>query len=111
MLPRRTLMVMRMNENATTDEIADVFARHDETSLPVELGATRRILFRHKDLYLHLIESEGDLMPGLYQARSHPIFQETNDRLGTLLRRYDPKNWAELNDSRAEIFYDWAPES
>ena len=110
MLPRRTLMVMRMKDPATTDEIAEIFARHDRTSLPVELGATRRILFRHKDLYLHLIESDGDLMPGLYRARSHPVFQETNEKLDGLLNRYDP-NWSELNDSRAEIFYDWSPDS
>jgi cyclase len=110
MLPRRTLMVMRMNDTSSTEEIAEIFTRHDETSLPVELGATRRVLFRHKDLYLHLIESDGELMPGLYKARSHPVFQETNDRLSHLLSRYDA-DWTELNDSRAEVFYDWTPDS
>lgn len=106
MLPHRTLMIMRMNDPSVTDEIADIFTEHDRTSLPVELGASRRILFRYRDLYLHLIESDAELMPNLYAAREHPIFQRTNDRLAPLLSRYDSE-WAELKDSRAEIFYHW----
>jgi hypothetical protein len=106
MQPHRTLMVMRMKDPSATAEIADIFAEHDSTSLPVELGASRRILFRHHDLYMHLIESEEELMPNLYSARQHPVFRRTDERLAGLLSRYDT-NWTELKDSRAEIFYDW----
>jgi hypothetical protein len=96
-------MVMRMNP-ADVEEVANIFTAHDRTSLPREIGASRRTLFRFHDLYLHLIEAEVDIMDGLYKARTHPIFKETNERLGRLLTPYSP-HWRELKDSRAEVFY------
>jgi hypothetical protein len=101
----RALMVMKMNP-ANADLVAEAFAEHDRTSLPVEIGANRRILFRFHDLYMHLIEAENDIMNNLYRAREHPIFQKTNDRLAELLTPYSP-DWQELKDSKADAFYTW----
>ncbi|WP_158884922.1 TcmI family type II polyketide cyclase [Amycolatopsis anabasis] len=101
----RALMVMRMNpENA--EQVAAAFAEHDRTTLPVEIGANRRTLFRFHDLYLHLIEADEDIMASLYRAREHPVFRKTNDRLSGLLTPYAP-DWTELKDSKAEAFYTW----
>jgi cyclase/tetracenomycin F2 cyclase len=86
--------------------VADIFAEHDRTDLPREIGASRRVLFRYQDLYMHLIEAEDDIMGRLYEARTHPIFQKTNDRLGEILTPYSP-DWPSMADSRAEIFYTW----
>ncbi len=105
----QTLMVNRFNDPSDTREIAELFAEHDRTPLPIELGVSRRTLFRYRDLYMHLIETHGELMPNLNAAREDPLFQKVNTRLGTLLSRYD-SNWSEMEDSRAEVFYDWMPD-
>ena len=96
-------MVMRMDA-ANADAVAAAFAEHDQTSLPREIGANSRTLFRFHDLYMHLIEADTDIMGNLYRARAHPDFQKTNARLSELLAPYSP-NWSELKDSKAEVFY------
>ncbi|WP_197352733.1 TcmI family type II polyketide cyclase [Streptomyces bathyalis] len=108
-MQHRTMMVNRFKDPSAHLEIADLFAEHDRSSLPIELGVSRRTLFRYRDLYVHLIETDEELMPNLNAARQDPHFQKINERLGHLLDRYDSK-WTEMEDSRAEAFYDWVPE-
>lgn len=99
----RSLMIMKM-EPADAEAIARIFADHDTTDLPRQIGASSRTLFRFHDLYLHLIEADRDIMGNLYAARNHPIFRDTNDRLRKLLTPYS-QDWRELKDSSAEVFY------
>ncbi|EME57640.1 hypothetical protein H074_20657 [Amycolatopsis decaplanina DSM 44594] len=99
-------MVLRM-EKRNAAEIARVFGEHDQTDFPREIGVTRRTLFRFHDLYLHLIESESDIVESLRAAEGNPIFQDVNERVSRLLTPYSPE-WRELRDSRAEVFYSWA---
>jgi hypothetical protein len=102
-MTRKTLMVLRMKgENA--DAIARAFAAHDSTELPRTLGAKSRTLYRFNDLYLHLVEADGDLVSKLYKSHQDPVFHEINTAIGKLVTPYSP-NWRELKDNVAEEFY------
>ncbi|KNB53416.1 TcmI family type II polyketide cyclase [Streptomyces caatingaensis] len=104
----RALMVLRMDPE-DAEHVAAAFAEHDTSSLPHEIGVKRRTLFRFHDLYMHLIEADDDIMERLYQARSNPLFQEVNERVGRFLTPY-ATDWRELKDSKAEVFYSWTAE-
>ncbi|GAB3435924.1 TcmI family type II polyketide cyclase [Flindersiella endophytica] len=106
----RALMVMRMKpENA--GPVADIFAKHDqEDEMPHFMGLTRRTLFRHHDLYMHLIEADTNVLPRLYEARKRPDFNDVNTQLAGYLERYRPEQWTELSDSIATPFYTWSPD-
>ncbi|GAA3731961.1 cyclase [Spinactinospora alkalitolerans] len=104
----RTLIVARtVPENISA--IADVFAESDDSELPHMIGVSRRTLFSFHDLYFHLVEAEHDITPGLYRARSHPLYQDINTRLASLVSPYDP-GWKEPKDAMAAPFYSWTPE-
>ncbi|WP_406036580.1 TcmI family type II polyketide cyclase [Micromonospora sp. NBC_00898] len=101
----RTLIIAKLK----TDEpqrIGDVFAESDATGLPHMIGVSRRLLFTFHDLYLHLVEADDDISPNLYQARSHPLYQDINTRLTEFVSPYDP-NWKEPKDAMASPFYVW----
>lgn len=105
-MTHRALMVLKMKPE-DAERVAALFAEHDsKTNLPGEIGVTRRMLFRFQDLYMHLIESDHDIMGNLYRARESPAFQEINEELAKYLTRYT-SDWTEIKDSRAEMFYDW----
>jgi hypothetical protein len=99
----RTLMVLRMR-SGNPDAIAEAFAAHDSTQLPFLLGARSRTLFRFQDLYLHLVESDGDLVDRLYSSHQDPRFQEINTAIGRLVQPYSP-SFRELRDNVAKEFY------
>jgi cyclase len=101
----RSLIVARMNP-ADADAVAGIFARSDATELPRIVGVSRRTLFRFHDLYFHLVEADDDITPSLYQARTHPLYQDINTELGRYVRPYDP-NWREPRDAMATLFYVW----
>lgn len=99
-----TMMVLRMpRDNA--DAIAAAFAEHDKTDLPKLLGARTRTLFRFHDLYLHMVESDGDLMPRLYESHADERFHQINSAIAPLVRPYRPESWHELKDNVADEFY------
>jgi len=101
----RTLIVARLDaENRAA--VAQIFADSDATDLPAMIGVSRRTLFGFHGLYFHLVEAEQDITPRLYQARSHPLYEEVNSRLARYMRPYDP-NWAEPRHAMAQPFYRW----
>jgi cyclase len=101
----RTLIVARMKpENAP--DVAQIFADSDATDLPEMVGVSRRTLFAFHNLYFHLVEADQDVSPNLYRARSHPLYQEINQRLGAFISPYDP-DWKEPRDAMAQPFYQW----
>lgn len=106
---QRALLVMKMDP-AHASDVAQAFADHDRTDLPVEIGAVSRTLFSYHGLYFHLVEAPGDLdgalMDRIYAASSHPVFAETAQRLKPFLTPYAP-NWRSLYDSRADEIYRW----
>lgn len=104
-MTHRTLMVLKMN-GEDAEHVAAAFAEHDKSPVPAQIGVKRRVLFRFHDLYLHLIESDEDIIDRLYAARSHPDFKRVHDGVGEFLSHYSTE-WGELKDSRAEVFYTW----
>jgi cyclase len=101
----RTLIVARMNPD-DAGAIADIFTESDATELPKMIGVSRRTLFQFHDLYFHLAEAESDISADLYQARSHPLYQDINTKLGKYVSPYDP-GWREPKDAMATPFYSW----
>lgn len=95
---------------ADAPEVAEIFAEHDRTSLPREIGAVRRTLFHFNGLYFHLVEApdelEGDFMDRIYESRLHPLFADASRRLKPLLTPTTP-DWQSPHDSRATEFYCW----
>ncbi|OXM62254.1 MULTISPECIES: TcmI family type II polyketide cyclase [Amycolatopsis] len=104
----RTLIVAKLR-NPDTRPIAETFAESDATELPHLVGVTRRTLFSFHDLYFHLVEAGQDISPNLYRARSHPLYQDVNTRLASLVAPYDP-GWKEPKDAMATPFYVWTAE-
>jgi cyclase len=102
----RTLIVARMSADDSAD-VAQVFANSDASDLPHVVGVDRRTLFRFHGLYFHLVEAQDDISPNLYKARSHPLYQEVNERLAKFISPFDP-GWQEPKDAMAETFYSWS---
>ncbi|MGP4046385.1 TcmI family type II polyketide cyclase [Streptomyces sp. 2A115] len=106
---QRALLVMRMKPS-DAGEVADIFAEHDKTGLPEQIGAVRRTLFHYGGLYFHLVEApddlDGDLMRRIVDSRHHPLFADTAERLKPLLTPIVP-DWQSPYDSRAAEFYNW----
>ncbi|MFD4173239.1 MULTISPECIES: TcmI family type II polyketide cyclase [Streptomyces] len=103
----RTLIVARM-DLADAEAVGSVFADSDSTELPHLVGVSRRTLFAFHNLYFHLVEAEEDIAPRLYEARSHPLYEDVNTRLGRYISPYDP-DWREPKDAMAVPFYSWTP--
>ncbi|MEV7467851.1 TcmI family type II polyketide cyclase [Streptomyces kronopolitis] len=103
----RTLIVARMNPD-DAEGVARVFADSDGTELPHMVGVSRRTLFAFHGLYFHLVEANEDIAANLYKARSHPLYDEINTRLGAFMTPFDP-NWQEPKDAMAVPFYSWSP--
>ncbi len=103
----RTLIVARLNPGPA-EAIAEIFADSDATELPHLIGVTRRTLFRFHDLYFHLVEADQDVTPNLYQARSHPLYDDIQRKLASHVSPYDP-GWREPKDAMAVPFYSWQP--
>ncbi|MCK8438794.1 TcmI family type II polyketide cyclase [Streptomyces sp. D2-8] len=104
----RTLIVARM-DLADAEGVAQVFADSDSTELPHLVGVSRRTLFAFHNLYFHVVEADQDIAPNLYKARSHPLYEEINTRLGQFISPYDP-DWREPKDAMAVPFYSWTPQ-
>jgi cyclase len=101
----RTLIVARLDAKDRA-AVADIFAESDATDLPHLIGVNRRSLFWFHGLYFHLVEAGQPITKNLYQARSHPLYQDINQKLAQHMTPYDP-GWREPKDSMAEQFYSW----
>ncbi|MGI5196246.1 TcmI family type II polyketide cyclase [Streptomyces sp. CA-288835] len=103
----RILIVARM-EPEKAREVAAVFEASDRTSLPADLGVTRRELFHyHDDLYFHLVEFEGEADRAMAAARVREDFQQLCADLDPLISPYDPATWRSPADAMATSFYRW----
>jgi hypothetical protein len=101
----RTLIVAKLDAN-DREAVAEIFAESDATDLPHMIGVKRRSLFWFHGLYFHLVEANQAITPNLYQARSHPLYEDIHLKLAKYMTPYDP-NWREPKDSMAEQFYRW----
>lgn len=108
---RYGLIVAKMKPGAE-DAIAKAFGDSDKTELPV-LGRVRhRSIFVMGDLYLHLIETDGEFEECVAAIRDHPLFKEVSAAMAPNVEAYDPATWKSPRDSFArEIYaYDSAPD-
>ncbi|GIF17791.1 polyketide synthase [Paractinoplanes tereljensis] len=101
----QALMVRRFDE-ADADAVAGVFADHDATGLPARLGVAQRTLFHYQGLYFHLVQSDVEFLPRLYDARNDALIQDIDAKLRGYLRPYR-KNEPAMAQSQATSFYQW----
>jgi len=99
-------MVRRM-EPGDAPAVADIFAEHDLTDLPLTIGVKQRTLFRFQDLYLHLVQSDQEFLSRLRAAHEHPLFVDIDRRLAPFLKPYG-SGLGTLLTSCAERFYSWS---
>jgi cyclase len=102
----RKLIIAKVN-SADLDAVAKIFAESDATELPYKLGVRRRTLFRFHDLYMHLVESSGDIEPKIMKdVANDPLYRDVSDRLKPFVQAYDPAARSP-KDAFAEEFYVW----
>ncbi len=107
---RHQALMIRRFDPADADRIAAIFASHDQSNLPRQIGVQRRTLFQLEDLYLHLVESDVDFLANLHSARNHPLFQQIDSQLAPLLAGYSPAT-ATMGSSAAQPFYRWSADA
>ena len=101
----QALMVRRIGAT-DTDAVAKIFAEHDATGLPARLGVAQRTLFQYHGLYFHLVQSDVDFLPKLYDARNDDLIKDVDAKLRGHLRPYLVDQPA-MAQSQATPFYQW----
>jgi cyclase len=101
----RSLIVARLDPEHT-GQVAQLFAESDRTELPHLVGVTRRTLFTFHELYFHLVETDEEMAPRLWEVRQHPLFKKVNEGLAEFVKPYSP-TWREPKDALAIPFYEW----
>ena len=103
---RRGLIVARIRPGAR-DEVARIFADSDATELPALAGVRHRSLFVLEDLYVHLVEIDGDFERAVDDVREHELFRDISARLEPYIEPYNPVTWRSPKDAMAQEFYSW----
>ncbi|TDC85987.1 TcmI family type II polyketide cyclase [Micromonospora sp. KC606] len=102
-----TLIVARMEPGSRSD-VAELFARFDETEMPHLMGTRRRQLFAYRGLYFHLQDFDSDNGGELIErAKTDPRFVAISEDLKPYIEAYDPKTWRSPADAMASRFYNW----
>jgi cyclase len=101
----QTMIIAKMTPTAA-DEVAAIFGRYDNTSMPHEIGVRHRSLFRFHGLYVHLIDFDRPPGEAMQVAQSLPAFRAVSDDLRPYIEAYDP-NWRSPRDAMADRFYHW----
>jgi cyclase len=104
----QTMIIAKM-ALADAPKVADVFARSDATSMPYDIGVTRRQLFTFHDLYVHLIDFDRPQSESMAVAQTLPAFRSISEELRPYIIPYDP-NWKSPQDAMPRRFYDWSAE-
>jgi hypothetical protein len=103
-MTHRLLMVSKMDPQ-NTEKVARLFAEHDDTELPRQIGVTARTLFHYQGLTFHLIESEEDIIANVLKAhQANPELGELNEQLRPYLSPI-VSEWHDVRDSQAKEFY------
>jgi cyclase len=102
---RRALIVAKIRPGSA-GTVAEIFAESDRTSLPRDAGVAQRTLYALGDLYVHLVEFEGDATEAMATIPAHPGFAEVSERLRPYVSPYLPA-WRSPRDAVAVPFYHW----
>jgi cyclase len=105
-MTQRTVIVAKI-QPGSDEQVAKIFAQSDSSELPRLAGVRHRSLFVLDDVYVHLIESEGDLDAALAGLRDHKLFREINGKLQAHIQPYNPATWQSPKDAMARLIYDW----
>lgn len=103
------MIIARMQPDDAS-RVAEIFGRSDATSMPHEIGVTRRTLYRFHDLYVHLIDFDRPAAEAMAIAQSLPEFRAVSEELRPYITAYDP-GWRSPADAMAKPFYSWSAES
>jgi cyclase len=103
---KRGLIVARIKPGCQ-EKVAELFAESDAGELPAMAGVRHRSLFAFGDVYVHLVEAEGDLDGAVAGIRDHPLFRDLSARLEAYIEPYDPATWRSPKDAMAHEFYSW----
>ena len=90
---QRGVIVARIKPGAQ-EQVAELFAESDGSELPALAGVRHRSLFALGDVYVHLVELEGDLEGAVARVREHPLFRELSAKLDAYIEPYDPRRGA-----------------
>ncbi len=108
-MTQRGVIVARIAPDAR-EKVAAIFAESDAGELPRLAGVTHRSLFVLDDLYVHLVELDGDLVDRVESIKQHPLFQEISEKLAAYITPYNPETWRSPKDANAVEFYAWDAE-
>src|SRR5664279_3778285 len=97
-MARRGLIVARIKTGAEAD-VAQIFAESDQTALPALAGVRHRSLFVLDDVYVHLVEFDGEPDSSVETVRQHELFQEISKKLEPYISPYDPDTWRSPRDA------------
>lgn len=103
---QRGVIVARIKPGAQ-DKVAELFAESDAGELPRLAGVRHRSLFALGDVYVHLVEVDGDFGQAVSDVREHPLFRELSAKLERYIEPYDPATWRSPKDAMAQEFYRW----
>jgi len=103
---QRGVIVARIRPGAQ-EQVAALFAESDAGELPVLAGVRHRSLFALGDVYVHLVEIEGDVGEAVADVRDHPAFKELSRKLEAYIEPHDPATWRSPKDAMAQRFYSW----
>lgn len=102
-----TLIVARMDQGSSQD-VAELFAAFDRTSMPHQMGTRRRQLFSYRGLYFHLQDfATADGGNRIEEAKTDPRFARISEDLKPYITAYDPATWRSPSDAMAQRFYHW----
>ncbi|MFB4304037.1 TcmI family type II polyketide cyclase [Actinomadura sp. NTSP31] len=102
----RALIVAKIRPGAERD-VARVFADSDAGPLPRDAGVLERSLYVLNDLYVHVVDFEGEIDESMESLRGRPEFQDIGRRLEPYIAAYDPAAWRSPKDAMARRFYHW----
>ena len=103
---QRTIIVAKIRPG-NEELVAKIFEESDAGDLPRLAGVRHRSLFILDDLYIHLIETEGDLGNALDGLRHHELFRDISAKLAPYIQPYNPATWRSPQDAIAHLFYRW----
>ena len=96
---QRGVIVARIKPGAE-EKVAALFAESDAGKLPALAGVRHRSLFVLGDVYVHLVEIEGDVGEAVADVRDHPLFKAVEREARALHRAVRPRHVAVARRTR-----------
>jgi cyclase len=103
---RRGVIVAKIKPGAE-QQVAEIFAKSDQSELPGLAGVQHRSLYVLDDVYIHYIETAEDFDAAVDEIREHPLFKQISSELDLYITPHDPETWRSPKDATAREFYSW----